>query len=144
MKKGGNIGIPIILLLLLFACRPDAEENLIPDSIKSIASDSFPKQFIKAGYLEGKNVILFFSHSKNDTVLLKTAFYKGFPIIRDSLLKITDSIWQSKRFQTIYAIHSKEIEVIHPQKIIHPSSNWQGQTPWKEVQRFIYLRADKN
>ncbi len=140
--KGSGIGTLILLLLLLFGCQPLPEEYLIPHSASNMARDTFPGHFIKAGYVEGENVILFLSHKQNDTVIIKADFYNGFPIIRDSLKKINDSCWQSKTFQTVYAIHSKEIEVIHPQKIIHPSSNWQGQTPWKEIQRFVYERAE--
>jgi hypothetical protein len=74
---------------------------------------------------------------------LKITYLPNSPIFVDTLIKNFDSQFKSKRFPTTYSINDSQVISIHFQKIIHPSSNWQGQTPWQETIVAHYPRVDR-
>lgn len=83
--------------------------------------------------------------SKDDQQLaLKLNYYDSGQILLDSLQVLASGTFYSIRFTNTYHVKEKSIQVIHEEKIIHPSSNWQRKSPWKEVQRLEYPRVFNN
>jgi hypothetical protein len=72
----------------------------------------------------------------------KLTYRKGFPLYIDTLLYIKHNEFRSKRLNMTYLIKDTCVLTIHYVKIIHPSSNWQGQTPWAQPYVTSYKRLD--
>lgn len=82
---------------------------------------------------------------KTDTAdihAIKITCVSGFPAITDSLIQTGPFEYKSNRFLTRYVVNDSEVVATIYQKIIHPSSNWQGQTPWQEIRIANYPRQD--
>ena len=96
-----------------------------------------------AGYHEGDIYTLIIaddSTKKNARRLV----YLPTLIFVDSLIQSGEREFKSRKLPDTYFINDSEVVVTHIQKIVHPSSNWQGQTPWKEKNIYTYQRIDRN
>jgi len=61
---------------------------------------------------------------------LKYTYWPGFSEQVDTLVWQAESgKWYSKKYTTQYAITDSVVQWWFELKIVHPSSNWQGQTP---------------
>jgi len=109
----------------------DSEEERLPDSLAS--------KSVFAAFRNGQDLNLFFANT-SDTILYQY-FHKGM-VLADTLTRLGTDTFFSSRFKTTYVLLPDLVECVHEQKIIHPSSNWQGQAPWKELHRFEYARID--
>lgn len=113
----------------------DQENSALPDSLKS--------KCILAVFEdeESLSVLLIPQHQ---TQVVKYAYFKNGQVLVDSLiLRGADTLY-SPKFKCHYMVTAKTVIVVYDQKIIHPSSNWQGQTPWKERVEKQYVRKDLN
>ena len=73
-----------------------------------------------------------------------TKFYWTYlPTSGSKTIPVSSNIVTSLFFSGSYFISNDKVVIVHNQKIIHPCSNWQGQTPWKEVNVYSYPRVDK-
>ncbi len=73
----------------------------------------------------------------------KLTYRKGYPIYIDTLVYTKNNELKSLHFNTTYRVTNSSVLKINFVKIIHPSSNWQGQTPWQQPYINTYLRTDK-
>ena len=76
----------------------------------------------------------------NKKQVCKYAFFENGLTLLDSLISIGVDTFYSKKFKTHYIITARTIQLIHEQKTIHPSSNWQGQTPGPYFSSITYKR----
>jgi hypothetical protein len=129
----------LLLLLLCYRCGPVnvAEQEDwtrdLPDSIE-LAS-------VVAAHEEENSLCVFLLRSQDSTEIRKMVIRKGFPPLVFDLTRIGQD-FHSEEENRAYTITIDSVRVIHRQKIIHPSSNWQGQTPWAEVQKWSFERLD--
>lgn len=67
---------------------------------------------------------------KDDTSkMIKSTFWEGFPITRDTLIRDNTGEWWSRKYTTHYQVTDSCVNWWFDLKVVHPSSNWQGQTP---------------
>ncbi len=104
----------------------------LPDSIKA-------KEIIAVFKEEESTSVLLYTASNKKQVCKYMYFENGLTLL-DSLISVGVDTLYSKKFKTHYIITANTIQLIHEQKIIHPSSNWQGQTPWKETRKMEYKK----
>jgi hypothetical protein len=76
-------------------------------------------------------------------VARKLTYRKGYPVYIDTLSYIKYNEFRSKRENMTYLLKDTCVLTIHYVKIIHPSSNWQGQTPWVQPYIDYYKRLDR-
>lgn len=69
-------------------------------------------------------------------------YRQGFPTYYDSLTKIKHDEFLSENLNTRYLVKDTCVVAIQTVKIIHPSSNWQGQTPWQQPYIYCFKRID--
>ncbi len=108
--------------------------------MREFLHDSLASHSVLAAFRIGQDLNLIFANTK-DTLHYRY-FEKGL-VLTDTLISKGKATFFSPRFKTTYIIYGDLVKCIHEQKIIHPSSNWQGQSPWKEVHYYEYERIDK-
>lgn len=104
--------------------------------------DSVSVKDLIATYQESDGYTLIIKNDTTSKWARKVTYILGFPTIVDSLIQTGFHQFKSKQFQTTYIVNDSEVVVTFHQKIIHPSSNWQGQTPWQETIISNYPRLD--
>ncbi|MBK9284649.1 MAG: hypothetical protein IPM51_10090 [Sphingobacteriaceae bacterium] len=96
-----------------------------------------------AAYEERSALVIFTQQiSKQKNNFLKTTIYRNFPSFTDTLTLTDSNLYYSKKRNDSYLVKTDSVILIHDQKIIHPCSNWQGQTPWEERNIYRYIRTD--
>lgn len=119
-----------ILLLLLNSCIDNQGNGVSGPEVTKQITDSFGRDNLVAGFhdAEGYSVIV-----DDARLTAKIGYATGYPLMLDSLDKIDTLKYRSRHDRTEYFITDSNVIVTYYQKIVHPSSNWQGQTPWQEV-----------
>jgi hypothetical protein len=77
---------------------------------------------------------------EDTTRLLKRTIWEGFPEEIDTLIKDETGMWWSRQYTTHYQITDSSVNWWFDLKVVHPSSNWQGQTPGVQRQPFTGKR----
>jgi hypothetical protein len=95
---------------------------------------------LNAAYYEGDALSLLITSNKGVTTF--NAIRNGYPPFIDTVERTANESFRSKRHRREYFISDSAVEVLYDQKIIHPSSNWQGQAPWAEREEWIFRRID--
>jgi hypothetical protein len=133
----------LVCLLVLFSCKEqkDNQEQFTKQHIKIIL-DSIGEQKIIACFNEDNSLSVLELENKERKIVRKLIFRIGYPIFSDSLVYVKTNQFKSSRTNTIYFIKDSSVISINYVKIIHPSSNWQGQTPWAQPYVNTYKRLD--
>lgn len=143
--KFGFLILTNLILLSFASCAISEPENELwteQDAIKHLDSIDFSE--LIAAYTDVYGLSLIVKKNQPATNALKITKVTNYPLIIDSLVQTKTQAYQSIKYQTLYTIAENEVVVTYFQKIIHPSSNWQGQTPWQEIIVSRYPRLDKN
>lgn len=106
----------------------------IPDSVEMLS--------LIAGYKDAEGYSLIIKNDSSVDRAFKVTCVDGYPDIIDSLIKTNNHIYESKSGSR-YLVNDSEVIMTYFQKVIHPSSNWQGQTPWYETVVLTYPRLDR-
>lgn len=97
-------------------------------------ADTIPEQKLIAKYFENKSLMVLVSEDSIANKLIKIIFSSSSPVIADSLIRTGKDVYQSKLFPFTYRLVDCQVLQTTTMKGVHPSSNWQGQTPGeKEV-----------
>jgi hypothetical protein len=129
----------LFFLLVLFSCADnrDRTEQWTKDAIEPIELSK-----LIAGYNDGDGISLLIKNGSSGDSVLKVTRNSGYPDIIDTLVLTDRKTFKSLRHRTLFSIQDSIVTVTFFQKIIHPSSNWQGQTPWQETIISNYPRRD--
>lgn len=128
-----------VALVFLPSCNSDSQQsNWSGQSVKVIL-DSVGRQNIAACFVEG-DALLILKNDRGQTQ--RICFRKNFPVFADSLVQIKYDEYRSPRLSTTYLIKDTAVFSLVTVKIIHPSSNWQGQTPWQQPYVYSFPRLD--
>ncbi len=106
--------------------------------------DSIGSEKVIASFNEDDCFCVLVSDNENTKTVKKLTYRKGYSIYIDTLVYTKNDELKSLHFNTTYRIKNSTVLKINLVKIIHPSSNWQGQTPWEQPYITTYLRTDKN
>ncbi len=131
----------IIVCSTLFSCNNGKEKAR--DEFRVAIPDSIDLSKMIAGYKEDNGFTVLLMKNGDPLHVKKFTFRKDFPVFADTLLFTGTLEFRSIKFDDSYFVSDDKVVIVHNQKIIHPCSNWQGQTPWKEVNVWTYARADK-
>jgi hypothetical protein len=117
----------------MIACdRVETKEQSISEPyIKHLIDSVGHKKFL-ACYTEDNAVIIFERFLNNNKGARRLIFRQGYAVFIDSLLIRNEHTFHSAKLNTTYIFKDSSIISIQYAKIIHPSSNWQGQTPWEQ------------
>jgi hypothetical protein len=129
--------------LLISSCHDPSENTLSARNEWKATFRDVPATMILAGYQEGSGFSLIVADQYDSLRVRKLTRWKGFPEICDTLRVKNRSEFMSTRFNRTYLINDSEVVEINHQKIIHPSSNWKGQTPWSETIESRFSRIDR-
>ena len=129
------------IAFVFFACNEENYDLQTKEQIKTVM-DSISSSNIIACYHEdvGFSVLVFNTNEKRNARRL--TYRKGYPVYTDSLIYKKHDEFRSQKFNTTYLIRDSTVLSINYVKIIHPSSNWQGQTPWQTPYITTYNRID--
>ena len=144
MKESSQINVlALFAFCFSFSCNNSVSHNI--EWTKEEMSkflDSLEVTHIIAAYNDDGGLTLMIKHNKIRHIVLKATYQLNFPTIVDTLVQTETNAFTSHRFRTQYVISNNEVVATWDQKIIHPSSNWQGQTPWREAVIMRYPRLD--
>jgi hypothetical protein len=118
-----------LVLIVLFSCGRQ-REYWKPAEI-AVFIDSIGSGRLIAGYLQDSACTLIIRC--DSPFVVRVTRRNGFPENRDTLKQTTQTEYVSLRYRYSYLIGDTDVTERFYQKIIHPSSNWQGQTPGTEV-----------
>jgi len=144
MKKYFYILVVFGLLLFnLFSCQEE-KEDVAPLSKERVdfIIDSIGNSAIIACFYENNGLSIIKFENEENKRLRKLVYRSGYAIFSDSLVYLKPNEFRSPRLNTNYLIKDSTVISIKQAKIIHPSSNWQGQTPWQQPYVSIYTRLD--
>lgn len=133
----------ILTMLILFSCTEEKEktdqfsQHRIKTIVDSIGSSTIIACFYEAG---GLSVMQF--ENKETHKARKLVYRLGYALFIDSLVYIKPNEFRSPRLNTNYLIKDSTVISVQHAKIIHPSSNWQGQTPWQQPYVSVYPRLN--
>jgi hypothetical protein len=130
-----------IFCLLSFSCSNGNERS--KDAFRAAIPDSIDLSKLIAAYQEDGGHTLLLLKNGDPLHVKKFTFRNDFPVFADTLIFTGTLEFRSLKFDDSYFISDDKVVIVHNQKIIHPCSNWQGQTPWKEVNVWSYARVDK-
>lgn len=133
------------LLFTLLACEQIKEPPLPPTLARAtVLMDSMGRANILACFAEEGGISILARNQLTHKAARKFLYRTGYPVFTDSLVCVKYDEFKSPRFTTTYLIKDSSVLTIRFVKIIHPSSNWQGQTPWTQPYVNTYKRMDLN
>ena len=125
--------------IFLFSCSDNQTtyEQWTTDAVE-------PREIEKliAGYDDGDGISFILRYDSASDRALKVTRISGYPDVIDTLIRTDTNLFKSLRHSTLFSIQDSSVTITFYQKIIHPSSNWQGQTPWQETIVSSYPRRD--
>jgi hypothetical protein len=136
-----KIFILVAISFFLFSCNSSNEKA--KEEFRKAIPDSVDLSKLIAAYKEDGGYTLLLLKNGDPLHVKKFTFRNDFPVFADTLLFTGTLEFRSLKFDDSYFISDDKVVIVHNQKIIHPCSNWQGQTPWKEVNVWTYARVDK-
>ena len=108
--------------------------------LRQIQDSSVDKQIL-AVYQDVEDYAVLLNDSTKN-IILKINCTQKYRLITDTLKKLGFNLYHSVKSNTDYEIQNQKVKLTIKQKIIHPSSNWQGQTPWQEILSVTCDRLD--
>lgn len=131
----------ILIVFVALSCVEKREKSepfsqqRIHTIVDSLGNSTIITCFFEAG---GLSVIQL---ENNDLCKCRKLVYRiGYATFIDSLVYVKPNEFKSPRLNTNYLIKDSTVISVQQAKIIHPSSNWQGQTPWQQPYVSIYPR----
>jgi hypothetical protein len=107
----------------------------LPDSI-------ITSKCIAAFAEEGSHSAIVYDTS---TALVQKVSYRNeYPAFIDTLDEVQKNVFVSRRLDLSYIINDSVVTRCEKIKIVHPSSNWQGQAPWGHLETRRFKRTDIN
>jgi len=141
-----NLEIVIVSLFVffLFSCESDATlvEEIKKESV-FVLPDSIDTEKVIAIYKEDVAHTVLVYHTREKKGVRKITYRPGFPVFVDSLSVKAFNEFRSRKYTTTYLVCDTSVTSVYDLKVIHPSSNWQGQTPGKEPIITVFHRVDK-
>jgi len=133
-----------LFVLGLLSCeeKKESQEQWTKEHLKTVL-DSIGLSKVIASFSEDNCFSVLVFDSEERKIARKLTYRKGYPIFIDTLVYKKNGELKSQRFNTTYLIKDSTVLSINYVKIIHPSSNWQGQTPWQQPYISNYKRTDK-
>lgn len=133
------------LLLVLISLSCNNKDNVEQTKTQSafILPDSIDPIKVIAVYKEDFANIILVYNSLEKKGARKITYRPGFPVFTDSLLVKGANEFRSLKYTTTYMVNDTSVTSVYDLKVIHPSSNWQGQTPGKEPIITVFRRIDK-
>jgi len=104
--------------------------------------DSIDISKLMAAYNEEQGYTLIIKDDSSKRTARKITRRTNFPFLVDSLLQVKPNEYKSKRYRFHYIITDSTVQAVYKEKIIHPSSNWQGQTPGQQDIVTTFWRRD--
>jgi hypothetical protein len=104
--------------------------------------DSSGLWHVEAAFNEDGAYSLIVHDSAENMIARKLTYRHGFPVFVDSLTKSGPGSYSSEKYNTTYTVNDTSVISVRIAKIIHPSSNWQGQTSWQRPIVNTYKRLD--
>lgn len=133
------------LLFTLLACEQIKEAPLPATLARANAlMDSMGRANILACFAEEGGISILARNQTTHKAARKFLYRTGYPVFTDSLVCVKYDEFRSPHFTTTYLVKDSNVLTIRFVKIIHPSSNWQGQTPWTQPYVNTYKRMDLN
>lgn len=133
----------ILIAFVVFSCTEEKEK---PDQFSQqrvkIIVDSIGNSNIIACFYEDGGLSVMQFENKQTHKASKLVYRLGYALFIDSLVYIKPNEFRSPRLNTNYLIKDSTVISVQHAKIIHPSSNWQGQTPWQQPYVTIYTRLN--
>lgn len=126
------------------ACdRAETKEQPISESYIKQLIDSVDANTFLACYTDDNTVSIFEKYKSPYKGARQLVFRIGYVVFIDSLQIKNVHTFHSQKLNTTYIIKDSSVISIQYAKIIHPSSNWQGQTPWAQPYVTLYKRFNK-
>ncbi|MBK7818491.1 MAG: hypothetical protein IPJ60_13840 [Sphingobacteriaceae bacterium] len=124
---------------VLYSCDQEKEkpDQFSQQRVKRIVDSIANSNMIACFYEDGGLSVMHFEN-KEAHKARKLVYRSGYALFIDSLVYIRQNEFRSPRSNTNYLIKDSTVISIQQAKIIHPSSNWQGQTPWQQPYITIY------
>jgi len=143
-NESATLIIYAFFFLLLFSCEQPKNplEKTNTEQAYSIP-DSIDSEKVIAIYKEDIAHTILVYHTREKKGARKITYRSGFPVFVDSLLAISFNEFRSCKYTTTYLVCDTGVTSVYDLKVIHPSSNSQGQTPGKEPIIISYRRIDK-
>ncbi len=136
--------ITVFFAAFLFSC--ESEGAIVKEAKKEIVfvlPDSIDSEKVIAIYKEDIAHTVLVYHTREKKGVRKITYRPGFPVFVDSLLVKAFNEFRSRKYTTTYLVCDTSVTSVYDLKVIHPSSNWQGQTPGKEPIITVFHRVDK-
>lgn len=129
----------ILIVFVALSCveKREKSEQFSQQRIQTIV-DSIGNSTIIACFFEDGGLSLIQLENKDLHKWRKLVYRLGYATFIDSLVYIKPNEFRSTRLNTNYLIKDSTVISVQQAKIIHPSSNWQGQTPWQQPYVTIY------
>ncbi len=136
--------LSVLFALGFFCCaeKNENQEQFMREDVTKVF-DSIGVAKVVASFNEDNCFCVLVTDNVERKTVKKLTYRKGYPIFIDTLVYTKINELKSQRFKTTYKIKNTTVLKINFVKIIHPSSNWQGQTPWEQPYINTYLRTDK-
>jgi hypothetical protein len=128
----------------MIACdRAETKEQSISEPYIKHLIDSVDANKFLACFTDENTVTIFEKYTSLYTGARRLVFRIGYAVFIDSLQMKNAHTFHSSKLNTTYIFKDSSIIAIQYAKIIHPSSNWQGQTPWAQPYVTSYKRLFK-
>ncbi|HQQ93304.1 MAG TPA: hypothetical protein PLQ93_02020 [Bacteroidia bacterium] len=132
-----------IILICIGCDSPLHNRNTTEPSGLITLADSLGYSKITAAFRDGDDMYLLCPAKSDSSTAELLQITEGFPVFHDSLIKVSGHEYQSKRLRQKFRINDSEVIFHRDLKIIHPSSNWQGQSPWLDTATYTFKRVDR-
>lgn len=127
----------LVVTVFICACKEPVAEGSkaslnIPDSIKA--------KKVYAIFKDEYGVSVIVACGQTTKKAIRYSYFNNGEVLTDSLLIIGNDSYYSFGFKSIYLLTTQEVKRFDSQKTVHPSSNWQGQTPGQYYSSSTYKR----
>jgi hypothetical protein len=103
-----------------------------------VNTDTITDQKIIAKYHDNNVVCLLIITDSIGEKAIKINYSRSAPVISDSLIRARKNVFISRIYNHSYEVLDCEIKQNIIMKTVHPSSNWQGQTPGEKIITYTF------
>lgn len=135
--------IVAVALLIFTSCEVEKQDRAPWSKSYTLSIlDSIAISDLMAGYNEEQGYTLIVKDDISLRTARKITKRVNFPFLVDSLVRVAPDEYRSKKYRFHYIITDSTVQAVYKEKIIHPSSNWQGQTPGQQDIVTTFWRRD--
>jgi hypothetical protein len=134
----------LLLIAVLSACQPDtgmAGKEIVTSTERLL--DSLRPLELLASYVHEGGFTLLLSEGEGQGPVLKYTCRKGYAAEQDTLRVVSPGLYRSLKIPYLYLVEPHTVSEVFLRKIVHPSSNWQGQSPGLDSVRSTFRRTDR-